>query len=178
MLQSTPSNPTHCHHRLLAANTNPSIIASSTAKTPFYLHNPQPSRQRLPSCLLIENVSAINSTGVSKDFRAETFPIKASDNTGPSLTPNSPCWLRRNAWPTDDRYDLGDLILVQLERCSATQDQLIRLVIHEIPNKGDGGPSGGSQRGSWAGNMPEPLRSLARGANLTRSLGKNSIYER
>jgi len=64
MLQSTPSNSTPCHHRLLAANANRSIIASSIAKPPFYLHNPRPPRQRLPSCLLIENVSAIKHCGL------------------------------------------------------------------------------------------------------------------
>ena len=81
MPQPTSSNPTHYYHRLLAANANRSILASSTAKTPFYLHNPRPPRQRLPSCLLIENVSVINSTDLSDDSRAETFPIKASDNS-------------------------------------------------------------------------------------------------
>jgi len=36
------------------------------------------NRERLPSCLLIENVSAIMS---ARHFRTETFPIKASDDT-------------------------------------------------------------------------------------------------
>ena len=37
-------------------------------------------RERLPSCLLIENDSAITNTAVASASRAEAFPIKASDN--------------------------------------------------------------------------------------------------
>jgi len=60
----------------------PLTLARFTTKTPFYLHNPRPPRQRLPSCLLIENVSAVKPYGFSKRSRAETFPIKASDDSG------------------------------------------------------------------------------------------------
>jgi len=59
----------------------PLALAPFPTKNPLYLHNPRPPRQRLPSCLLIENVSAIEHYGFSKRSRAETFPIKASDDT-------------------------------------------------------------------------------------------------
>ena len=39
-------------------------------------------RERLPSCLLIENDSAITNTAVPRPSRAASFPIKASDHPG------------------------------------------------------------------------------------------------
>ncbi|MGO9439275.1 MAG: hypothetical protein ACLPXM_01910, partial [Terriglobales bacterium] len=38
-------------------------------------------RQRLPSSLLIENVSAVSFMASPRHSHAETFPIKASDDT-------------------------------------------------------------------------------------------------
>jgi hypothetical protein len=46
---------------------------------PIYKDRAHRNRQRLPSSLLIENVSAINTTASSRRFCAVTFPMKAND---------------------------------------------------------------------------------------------------
>jgi hypothetical protein len=58
------------------------ILSLPSTKAAFNSHSSRVrrKRQRLPSSLLIENVSAVSFTASPQHFRAETFPIKASDN--------------------------------------------------------------------------------------------------
>jgi hypothetical protein len=59
------------------------ILSRPSTKAAFNSHSSRVrrKRQRLPSSLLIENVSAVSFTASPQHFHAETFPIKASDYT-------------------------------------------------------------------------------------------------
>ncbi len=59
------------------------ILSLPSTQAAFNSHSSRVrrKRQRLPSSLLIENVSAVSFTASPQHFRAETFPIKASDYT-------------------------------------------------------------------------------------------------
>ena len=85
------------------------ILSLPSTKAAFNSHSSRVrrKRQRLPSSLLIENVSAVSFTASPQHFRAETFPIKASDYTPKAVripersgflaTPMLPCCRSRQA---------------------------------------------------------------------------------
>lgn len=69
-------------NRLLQDTTNnPASPAGTKTATNPHRCRVRRKRQRLPSCLLIENVSAACIPASPQRLRADTFPIKASDYT-------------------------------------------------------------------------------------------------
>ena len=80
-------------HRCEAEGLLPTSVIAWLLWVPKWHSNPigDRVRQRLPSSLLIENVSAVSFMASPRQSHAETFPIKASDKPVKTFGHNRKC---------------------------------------------------------------------------------------